>query len=564
MYKCPGCGAALRFDPKTQLMTCDHCMRTMDPQDPSLTYIVQASGETGVMPQEGEYQTIVYTCPNCGGTVLSTDETAATFCSYCGASVLLEGRLDAEMAPQVIIPFRIGKDECKAAYKRLLGRAVFAPNYMKADTEIEKFRGIYMPYWIYSFRAEGTASGTGETTHRAGDYVIHDHYQVSRYISSTYEGISYDAASSFSDVMSDAIAPFRAVGANKFTPTYMSGFYADVSDVPSEVYLKDADQIARNYMAEQTAADSAFSSHGVSASSVAESIPTEAVAEVKGYFPVWFLANRVRGKKNLISYAVVNGETGKISADIPIAFWKYILGSLIAAVPLFFLFNTFITLTPGTALIATLILSVVSFFVVNSQMNKAYTQENQLNDQGLAYVEQMTQQELMRRQAAEAAATPEAREEIRKEGAEEQKKQTSKALKKVLMVFGIVAAIIAAFILVNFFDREVLYTIAVAGAVLAVIVWTIASMVKSSRRKRGIQSSPAKKKIGSLIKPILAFALSIIILIVNPVQDIFYYGAAGISLAMIIWCAFDAVRWHNRAVFRPIPQFGKRGGGDRA
>ena len=33
MYKCPGCGAELRFDIKTQKLVCDHCNTTVDPYE---------------------------------------------------------------------------------------------------------------------------------------------------------------------------------------------------------------------------------------------------------------------------------------------------------------------------------------------------------------------------------------------------------------------------------------------------------------------------------------------------------------------------------------------------
>ena len=320
MYKCPGCGAALRFDPKSQMLLCDHCRTTLSPKSEELTHLIQSIGQNAVGEtpgQDGKIQTIVYTCPNCGGTILSTDATAATFCNYCDASVLLEGRLELEEAPDVIIPFHMDKEDCKAAYKRLLGKALFAPSYLKRDEEIEKFRGIYMPYWIYSFSAEGDTQGDGETSHRSGDYIITEHYRVHRYIRSRYYGLSYDAASNFSDVMSEAISPFRTAGAEPFTDTYLSGFYADVSDVDKEVYEEDAAAIATDYMAGETVNHSEYHRYGISASNVAPSVPIGSEPMRKGYFPVWFLATKVPGRKQL-TYAVMNGETGKICGWIGI------------------------------------------------------------------------------------------------------------------------------------------------------------------------------------------------------------------------------------------------------
>lgn len=50
-------------------------------------------------------------------------------------------------------------------------------------------------------------------------------------------------------------------------------------------------------------------------------------------FPVWFLSYR-NGSR--VSYATVNGQTGKIAADLPVDIRKYFLGSLILALPIFY------------------------------------------------------------------------------------------------------------------------------------------------------------------------------------------------------------------------------------
>lgn len=561
MYKCPDCGAALRFDPKTQMMQCDHCLKSLSPKSDVLTHFNQSAGQSApgsFESSEDTYPSMVYTCPNCGGTLISTDETAVTFCSYCGSSVVLEGRLEAQATPDVIIPFQIGKEECKEAYKRLVKRAIFAPNYMKKDSEIEKFRGIYMPYWIYAFFASGETAGDGKRTYRVGDYVITDRYRINRHIEASYEGLSYDAASNFSDIMSQAIAPFRAAGAEPFTPSYMSGFYADLSDVDKEVYEADADEVAKEYMAEQTMDDPEYTRCHVDKTSVKNTIPMSAGNKIKGYFPVWFLANRTPdGKK--VSYAVVNGETGRIAADLPIAFWKYILGSLLFAVPVFFLLNLFITVTPVNALIATVVMAVITVFVLNYRFNRTYEKQEDLSDKGLRY----------RREAEEAGRDSEIsslneannREAVRKE----EKKNTRKgaALTVLWVVLGIVAFII--YSILGESDSEAGFGFIVVTVIATVIIYFLITLVKSIREKRRNNGSaavkaPLKHKFKYLVKPLIGVAATIIILIIRPVQDYFYYGAAIITELLVILSVFDAVRLHNVGTTRPIPQFGKRGG----
>ena len=51
-----------------------------------------------------------------------------------------------------------------------------------------------------------------------------------------YKGLSYDASSSFDDSISEAIAPYDVKNMNPFTPSMLSGFYADTADVAPDVY----------------------------------------------------------------------------------------------------------------------------------------------------------------------------------------------------------------------------------------------------------------------------------------------------------------------------------------
>ena len=51
---------------------------------------------------------------------------------------------------------------------------------------------------------------------------------------------------SFDDTLSQAIAPFDAKNMNTFTPSFLSGFYADTADVPKNTYEYDAKSIAED------------------------------------------------------------------------------------------------------------------------------------------------------------------------------------------------------------------------------------------------------------------------------------------------------------------------------
>lgn len=370
MVKCPGCGSGMAFDPVSQMVKCDHCDTRLEPESASPTLMV---GKNEI------YNSTLYTCPQCGGEIVSDSDTVATFCSYCGASVMLESKVVQMVAPSHVIPFKVPMDNCKSLYKKLINKAIFAPSYMKSEDQINKMRGIYMPYWNYDFAKNGSVVLNGKKSYRRGDYIYTDYYRLSADIDAKYDGISFDASSSFSDELSNSIAPYIISDSKKFNASYLSGFYADTADVSVDVYTVDAYKAVEADLISYCKRIPEFSRYSVDGNG---NIPDglNLTSKEVDYYPVWFLANRSGDK---VSYAVINGQTGKISADIPIDYKKYILGSLLLAIPIALVLNLFLTLTPVMMIVIAIIFSIFGLAISNSQCNMQFRRENNLNDKGM-------------------------------------------------------------------------------------------------------------------------------------------------------------------------------------
>jgi len=235
MYNCRNCGGNLRFDISIQKLKCPYCTSTYDCYE-----VEEAQAAVG----DTSYMATVFSCPQCGAAIVSSDESIADFCTYCGSSVVFDARLKKQARPQKIIPFKITAQDCKNAYTSKIRGSVFAPSALKDPDFIERFRGIYIPYWSYGFTNKGPINLTSSHSYRSGDYDVTDYYQVDGTIDASYDGLCYDASSSFDDTISAAIAPFDPKDMKDFVPSYLSGFCADIADVPSRTYLKDANEMA--------------------------------------------------------------------------------------------------------------------------------------------------------------------------------------------------------------------------------------------------------------------------------------------------------------------------------
>lgn len=376
MYECPNCGSNLKFDIAAQQMVCGYCGTTVDP------YSLQKEDAQ----EKGEYEATVYFCSQCGAELLSEDTTAATFCSFCGSTAVLESRIGKGRRPVHIIPFSKTKEDCKASYARMMRRAIFAPGELKNQAYIEKFRGIYMPYWVYGFEKKGKISFRGSTSRQKGDYLVTKHYEIVSEVDAAYSGISYDAAAAFSDELSGAIAPYHMEAGKPFTPSYLSGFYADAKDVDSGVYIQDACEMVTEEGFDRMVRNRTCSRYHVKKAENREALksalrPACTSAEL-AMFPVWFLSYR---NGDRVAYAVVNGQTGKAAADLPVDRKKYLAGSLLLAIPLFLLLNLRFTITPGVSLFLAAFLAFVCAAVSCAQMTRIRERELRENDKGYVY-----------------------------------------------------------------------------------------------------------------------------------------------------------------------------------
>ncbi|MCI7242759.1 MAG: hypothetical protein MR549_02630 [Lachnobacterium sp.] len=474
MFSCPNCGGNLKFDIPSQQLSCEYCHELFNPY----AFEDKKSDAEEEKSYESDYEVTIFTCPQCGGEILSTDNAAAGFCSFCGASTILYSRISHERRPNYIIPFQKSKEDCKNAYRNLMRRAIFAPKELKDPKYIDSFRGIYMPYWAYYVTQQGSFCVKGKKEYRRGDYIYKDYYNLSGNIDAYYKGLSYDASSSFADNISEQLAPYDVKGMKAFTPSFLSGFYADTADVAPSIYQGNAKTTAQAQTLQQIKNIPDFKSYDISASmGKNDSFHTETKEVDSTMFPVWFMSYR---NKDRVAYITVNGQTGKLVADLPIDPKKYILGSIFLAMPIFLFLVAFITLLPSWLTGISMTLAIATIVLTSVELYKIKAKDSDANDRGKQYIKE------------------------------------------------------------------------VSGA-------PVPPVTSSEEQK---EEPPKKKNARALC--VIAAIVSLLILIINPVSDIFYYAGAIFCLVAVLISIIDVIRFYNVLSTRRLPQFDKQGGDDRA
>lgn len=535
MIQCPSCGENLKFDIASQMMACEACHNQFDP------YSFDSKTSDGIEGRdldENDYEVTVFTCPQCGGEILSTDNAAAGFCSFCGASTILYTRISKERRPNYIIPFKKTKEDCKRAYSAMMKKAIFAPKELKDPAKIDSFRGIYMPYWAFYLTQKGSISLKGSKSHRKGDYVYTDHFNLNGDLDAYYKGLSYDASSSFADNISQAIAPYDVKGMKAFTPAYLSGFYADTPDVGSYAYQPEAEQFAHDESIKIIR--QRFSGYTIDSASNPASLHTKVESIDQAMFPVWFMSYR---NKDRVAYATVNGQTGKVVSDLPVDIKKYLLGSLILAIPIFLILCLILTATPRVLLTLCALIAVVACAISAFEMGRIARQEGNLDDRGVMALK-------------DPQKLAEANTKLNSTTKAKKSKSTG-----IVVGLGIYFAIIFLCFLVPIFTSSGSSS---AGIGIIWLVILVASIVAAAMGMNKVHKVPGKKGLVGLITALVGVGLGATVILINPVSDYFYYGVTIIILAAEFFTLKDVMEQYNILSTRKLPQFNKQGGDDRA
>lgn len=318
-YKCPTCGAAMKFDSQTQMLACEQCDLHIDVP----SYERMAAGEQNKtehfynVPNLEQMNVKVYHCSSCGAELVSDEFTSAVMCSFCGNPSLVEDRLQGAYKPQRIIPFKIDKEGAKAAYQGWVKKGKLTPSTLATQSTIEKISGIYVPFWLYNYNAESRMSADAKrirsSTRGDTEYTYTDHYHVYRDVEADFVGIPADASAKMADDIMDKMEPYYYNELQPFAMPYLSGYLSERYNFTSNQMLMRVGNRVNQYITEL--ARKTISGYDV-VNVVNNQVRMTNTSCEYVLLPVWVLNCKY---KESYFHFVLNGQTGKIVADRPIS-----------------------------------------------------------------------------------------------------------------------------------------------------------------------------------------------------------------------------------------------------
>lgn len=329
-YKCPCCGAALKFSAESQQLHCEYCENTFDLEsvrayndtldgaEESFDWEnYDASSGSGDWTEAEREAIRTFHCPSCGGEILTEATTAATFCPYCGNPAIIPGRVSESFRPDLVIPFRLSKEDAQAAFQTFCkGKRLLPKDYVTAQ-RLEQITGMYVPFWVFDggvdARIRYRATRVRHWADSRYNYTKTDHFLLQRSGKLQCSGIPVDGSQKMDNTWMEAIEPYNYAQAVPFDMAYLSGYLADKYDVTSEACQPIANERIRN-TAESLLADTT--------AGYASVIPEGKTVQVQSgrvqymLLPVWVLNSSYEGKTYTF---MMNGQTGKLIGKLPIS-----------------------------------------------------------------------------------------------------------------------------------------------------------------------------------------------------------------------------------------------------
>ncbi|MBO4776722.1 MAG: hypothetical protein J5515_08900 [Lachnospiraceae bacterium] len=537
MFACKNCGGNIIYDIKSKKLVCKICKSSFAPES--------VTKENDSVDYD-YFETTIFTCPQCGAKIMCEDNEASSFCTYCSSSTVLTSRISKEKKPDYIIPFEKTKEECIHEFKKITKKAILAPGELKDDKILDKFKAIYVPYWYYDVSQQNSFSVSAAEHYTDVNSNYTTYVQVQGDIDGRYEGISRDASYNFSDDLCERIAPFFTSEKKKFYPSYLSGFYADVSDVPSEVYEHEAVTLANDIAREIVSEESKKDGYNglkiyLSNDEATKQFDTKA-APKKALYPVWFMSFKQNKK---VAYMTVNGQTGRAASDFPVSIPKFLIATLLLTL-LFFLPSLggmflFYENAPFVFLDVTLVFSIATFIIYYIQMKIMQIKDADSEDAGKFYKKYGVVYIKNKNKNADL-----------KYFIKENLLDVVVGVFYVLIILGFMWELLSIFSITSFLDVMFKIVLSVGNLGLAAIGFIRGGRLKNSSKYYGI--------MGGMLSLIFILATQLI-----APSNIYLCMASGILLtAGCFMTIMDLIMYHNELTMRKPPHLKRRGGDEIA
>ncbi|MFQ5410013.1 MAG: hypothetical protein ACE5FI_16520 [Anaerolineales bacterium] len=327
-FVCPNCGAATAYNVAAGGVACEHCGYVHVPEadvvgrdaqefEFTLDSLDRAARGWGAARRELH-------CENCGADLTLADGSLTTTCPFCTSSrVVTRAAAQDALRPRFLIPFKIEPERCTEIARAWLGRGWLHPGELARSARLERFTGVYLPFWTFDARVEATWEAEvgykrKKTVWEDGELktktVIEWRWENGQ-VTVPVDDLLQTGTTKTSANLIVGLYPFDLDALAAYDAGYLAGWQAQAYDIGLEPAWDTAREEMRE-RARQASRDSIASRH-VRNFSMAADFRDETWRYV--LLPVYVAAYQFEGR---VFQVLINGQTGAVSGQKPVAWWK--------------------------------------------------------------------------------------------------------------------------------------------------------------------------------------------------------------------------------------------------
>ena len=341
--RCPSCGAPAKYDIIQGRYLCAYCGAAVAVSDA----LAQKQGfrsiqQAKIRESARQRRLMRASCTGCGAELVFEEGEAMTGCAFCGRALVRKDYLASDDLPELIIPFRITREEavgCLRDWCRRNARRQEAKHLLSAA---DSLAGFYLPYELVR----------GPVRCRVSRMDAARNYFCSGYV----DDIFVNCSSQLDNLLLDAAEPIEIEDVRPFDFSYAAGQRIKISDIDgAALKARVAEEVGNDY--------APVVRRTLETAAVTVDTDTAAVLRMPVLLPIYYICTG-----GLM--AAVNGQTGKVSVRAEkeshyyfLPWWlKAILSTVVIGAAALGAFRLFGMAAPDSLLIAGL-LALVTLMV---------------------------------------------------------------------------------------------------------------------------------------------------------------------------------------------------------
>jgi DNA-directed RNA polymerase subunit RPC12/RpoP len=329
-YKCPQCGATTKYDIAAGGVACEHCGYTAAAQAQKVGMHAQRSEFTLETLSQAEkgwgLDRRVLHCDSCGAELAIAEGALTATCPFCASNrVNLRQAPSENLRPRFVIPFKITTEVLHQRAHDWLGKGWFHPDGLADSSAIDRFTGVYLSFWTFdaNIGSDWNAEVGYERQERYYDAsakefrtrtVIDWHWERGHVVTQV-KNLLISGTSRLSRLILEKVYPFNLNDLETYSPDFLAGWQALTYDITLPKAWETGKASMRDKAKSACYAD--IPTNHVRNFSMSADFSDEAWRYV--LLPVYVAAYQFETKTYQV---MVNGQTGTVAGQKPVAWWK--------------------------------------------------------------------------------------------------------------------------------------------------------------------------------------------------------------------------------------------------